>query len=625
MGDSVEEMADALEEEPTHEAAASSKNQGEAGEEEDQLAAATAEASRPAPSAPAVQDNAPKSEDIFMLARQQNFTVASKLLEAYPHLWHARDLDGGHSLLHWAALVGNKEFCKDALDREMIPVDAQATNLQTPLMWAVLRGHVRTARLLLEHKADMRLRDSLGATAMMISIQHAAYPCMLLLMARGDKGQLCADTDKNGCGSTHWAAYKGDVTALKLLNYFGADLLALDNAGMQPMHRAVFGSQTGVVEFLMELKADPLLRNNEGKNCLDIAESQGDIGMQNLFKKLLRKGKAAGKEPKDLEMNAMSEESSEKKSFGQMMQSTMKDKSMHKVFPLFWLVCVSLGLFQYIMDLRSTSYKVAPYASMFFELGIPLSLAIFAFTALGDPGKVPPKTPGNSGVEDIMRALDSPEEHVVDMSRLCTTTWVLKGLRSKYCTQTGAVVQEFDHYCIWLNCAIGRDNHRPFVLLAVTEFLTQLSHLYLLWAMARELVTVPGMGSWIFGVCTSYPLLALMFFLHAFTAPWVFMLFLHQSRLVAMNLTTNEMMNAGRYEHFWTSVGTGFRMQKVYRNPFNKGNMMKNCLDFWWTRRRAHFGPVQALDAQAAAKMSGKSCCANHAHGHGGHGHGHGH
>jgi len=263
---------------------------------------------KPAPAAPAApapaQDMAPKSSDIFMLARQQNFTVATKLLEAYPSLWSARDEDG-HSLLHWAALVGNKDFVTLALSRG-IPVDACASNLQTPLMWAVLRGHTATARILLEEKADMRIRDSLGATALIISIQHACYQSMLLLMHRGDKRAMVADTDKNGCTPGHWGAYKGDLTALKLLEYFGADLLVLDNQGMQPLHRAVFGSQGQVVEHLMDRKADPMVRNLDGKNCIDIAESQHDLSMQALFKRLL---KAKGKNT-DSSSNVVMDESS---------------------------------------------------------------------------------------------------------------------------------------------------------------------------------------------------------------------------------------------------------------------------------------------------------------------------
>jgi hypothetical protein len=526
-------------------------------------------------------------------------------------------------LLHWAALVGNKDFVKLALEKG-IPVDTSATNLQTPLMWAVLRGHTATARVLLESKAEIRAKDSLGATALIIAIQHACYLSMLLLIHRGggDKVPLMADNDKNGCSSAHWAAYKGDLTALRLLEYFGADMLALDGQSMQPLHRAVFGSQGQVVEFLVERKADPMLRNSDGKNCLDIAESQGDLGMQALFKRLLKNKKHV-----DSNSNAVMDSSSatasekpskeeRKKGIMMQLQGVMKDKAMHIVFPVFWLVCVSLALFQYLMDLRATSYSVAPHASLFFEIGVPCTLVIFAITALGDPGKVPPKPRGNSGVEEITKAVDSPDEHVVDISRLCTTTWVLKGLRSKYCTQTGAVVEEFDHYCIWLNCAIGRDNHRPFIILAMSEFLVQVSHIYLCWCMSKELVNVPGVGTWLFGVCTAYPLLAICFIVHCFTAPWVFMLFLHQARLVATNLTTNEMINAGRYEHFWTTVTImPGRMQKAYRNPFNKGGVWKNCLDFWWLRNRKHFGPTDVINNAAKACQSG--CCENHGHGHG--------
>eukprot|EP00971_Amphidinium_carterae_P050022 985811-Amphidinium_carterae.1 len=34
-----------------------------------------------------------------------------------------------------------------------------------------------------------------------------------------------ADVDKNGCSAVHWAAYKGDLTSLKLLDYFGAEIV----------------------------------------------------------------------------------------------------------------------------------------------------------------------------------------------------------------------------------------------------------------------------------------------------------------------------------------------------------------------------------------------------------------
>mmetsp|Transcript_59323 Transcript_59323/g.94176 ORF Transcript_59323/g.94176 Transcript_59323/m.94176 type:complete len:652 (-) Transcript_59323:80-2035(-) len=574
--------------------------------------------------------SAPKASDIFMLARQQNFAVATKLLENYPHLWVARDEDG-HSLLHWASLVGSAEFVEKALENHL-EVDALANNLQTPLMWAALRGHCRAARVLMEHKADLQLKDSLGATPLIIAVQHAMYQTMLLLMARGNKAALIADKDKNGCTSAHWAAYKGDLTALRFLAYFGADLCALDNAGMQPLHRAAFGSQSSVIEFLLENKADPLLRNGDGKTCLDIAESQADISMLSTLKRLMNKGKST-------DANETPAEGKQKKLLAKRIQEAMQDNRAHILFPIFWVVCVSLAMVQYLTDLRPIAWSIAPNASMCFEFGVPLSLLVFAITAFGDPGKVPARPIGNSGVEEIMRKLNSPSQEAVDMSRLCTTTWVIKGLRSKYCVQTRAVVDEFDHYCIWLNCAIGKSNHRPFIILAVCECFTQCCHIYLMWSLTGTLVTAQGLGSWLYGVIIGYPLLALMFVLHCFTAPWVCMLFLHQTRLVLMNLTTNEMMNAGRYEHFWTLVEVGpNRMQRIYRNPFNKGGWLRNFLDFWWFRNRSLQGPPEVLNKVipqnhghshgSNSQSHGHSCqngsCPHHGHDHGRPSHGHG-
>merc|ERR1712217_517227 len=101
--------------------------------------------------------------------------------------------DDGHSLLHWGALVGNSMFCKVALAKGN-PVDALANNQQTPLMWAVLKNHIQTARVLIDAKAELQAHDSLGATPLMIAIQHKNYHSVLLLMSRG-KDKIVLDTD----------------------------------------------------------------------------------------------------------------------------------------------------------------------------------------------------------------------------------------------------------------------------------------------------------------------------------------------------------------------------------------------------------------------------------------------
>jgi hypothetical protein len=498
-----------------------------------------------------------------------------------------------------------------------------ANNKQTPLMWAVLRGHTESARILLDGKANVQHKDSLGATALMIAIQHRQYEPLLILLNRGDKVALLADKDKNGCSPAHWAAYKGDLKSLQLLDYFGADMCSLDNQKMLPLHRATTASQHQVVQFLLEKQCDPNLRNADDESCLDIAVKNNDQAMQTVLKALASKKPHSGGEVQfgndalDLERGTGS--GKDKDSGLGAIKSAFTDKGAQKMFPCFWLICVSLAVFEYIVDLRKTSYTVAPYASMAFELGVPLSLACFFLVALSDPGKVPSKARGNSGVEEIMRALDGPmpsDGKGPDINRLCTTTWVLKGLRTKYCAQTGACVEEFDHYCVWLNCAIGKGNHRQFVLLALVEFLTQVQHLYVNYHLSTSLYPYETFGAWLYGMFTGYPLFILISVAHCLTAPWVLMLFIHQSRLIVMNMTTNEMLNAHRYEHFWVaSSGMGGRMQKSYRNPFTKGGFVANCLDFWVTRRRSE-----------TPNMDATGCCShNHGHSHGGDAHGHAH
>ena len=74
----------------------------------------------------------------------------------------------------------------------------------------------------------------------------------------------------------------------------------------------------------------------------------------------------------------------------------------------------SQTLFQYLVDVRPVSYSLAPKAAFLFELGVPISMAIFAWVALSDPGKLPTRVEGHFCVGELMRDLDggSPENGV---------------------------------------------------------------------------------------------------------------------------------------------------------------------------------------------------------------------
>jgi len=150
----------------------------------------------------------------------------------------------------------------------------QCNNGQTPLMWALTTGHLSVVRELMDAGADMHIKDSLGATPLMIATQHTGHERYQLLMLLVHKGgqEVLANRDVNGCTTMHWAAWKGDLTALKLLDGFSADLNVLDGSGMTPLHRAVMAGQPRVVPFLLECSADPSQQTTEGKTAFDLAQ-----------------------------------------------------------------------------------------------------------------------------------------------------------------------------------------------------------------------------------------------------------------------------------------------------------------------------------------------------------------
>jgi len=537
------------------------------------------------------------STDVFTLARAGDFDKVLELLETSPELWHKVD-DDSHTLIHWGALAGNFSFMQKGLSAG-VAVDAKSTNGQTALMWAVIRGHIDACRVLLQARANPRAQDSLLATPLILATQYGQHGCIFLLCQRVPSEKLLEDVDVNGCSALHWAAYKCDGTTIRLFGYFDLDFGTVDNDGMTLLHRMAQGRKGNrdLTEFLLDKKVDPMRRDKEGRTPLGMAEENTDMNFAYLLRVFMRK---YGYKPEDIaaattivkngEDDVRDIEASPRRQVPAKLKEDKafkSDKLMHYMAPCFWLVSVSIATLQYINDLRSASWEAAPMVALAFEIGIPLSLVLFFHTATANPGKVPPRIKSASGVEDLMRALDTVplgDGDNIQFSRLCTTTWVLKGLRTKYCTASEACIEEFDHFCGWLNCAIGRGNQRQFILLALVEVLSQYCHIYLLIRIGLYSMPYETFWQWFTTTVMAYPLLALMLFLQGVTAPMITMLLLNHLRMLAINMTTNELINVRRYDHFWEMRGEPPR--KVFVNPFSKGTMFKNCLDFWWKRKR---------------------------------------
>jgi len=271
-----------------------------------------------------------------------------------------------------------------------------------------------------------------------------------------------------------------------------------------------------------------------------------------------------------------------------------------------WIFCVSFAVLEYILDVRQLAWESfwLWLVALDFECAVLTNLVLFAYVAFGDPGVVPSNVQG--GPEAFLRALRSGQN--IPAKRLCTTTWVLKDLRTKYCKETGACVQEFDHFCDFTACAIGKKNHRVFIILLMIEPATQCCYLFLAAMIVLQTQGLPPTSvwealTWAWQAGWRYPLMVIAAGIHLGSLPFVLYQLAAQLYMIANNVTFNDLQNWERYDHLWAEPHT-----PVYLNVFSKGDFRYNCLDFWWFRQRSGAGPrgrTQVRELMEALREAG--------------------
>jgi len=342
-----------------------------------------------------------------------------------------------------------------------------------------------------------------------------------------------------------------------------------------------------LIVWLLQQGVDPGRENARGKTCMDIAKDSDNPAVLSFFDQALKAfTKASSKHtkkddytPLDLEAGSLEEEGNDVvfKEWGGYLPGGL------------WVCCVSFTVLEYILDVRQLVWEswYLRWGAFAFECLLLASVVLFFYVSRGDPGKVPLREYG-SGPETFLRALRSGQE--IPAKRLCTTTWVLKDLRTKYCKRTGACVQEFDHFCDFTVCAIGKRNHRSFIILLMIEAAAQCWYLFLcamiVWQTRGIPATVWDCPMWAWNNAWQYPLMVMGAGIHCASLPFVGYLLASQAYMIANNATMNELSNFARYDHLWVDFDTP-KLSRI----FDKGDPIRNCLDFWWYRERSEVGP----------------------------------
>jgi ankyrin repeat protein len=133
-------------------------------------------------------------------------------------------------------------------------VNAKANDKWTPLHWASnhgYRGHVQVVKELLEHGADIEAKTCSGMTPLHWACWNGHISIVIELLSRGANTE--AKESRDGNTPLHIASLCNHLPVVKALLIGGANILAVNNEGHVPVHRAVRGGRSaGVAKCLLQ-------------------------------------------------------------------------------------------------------------------------------------------------------------------------------------------------------------------------------------------------------------------------------------------------------------------------------------------------------------------------------------
>ncbi|HEX4083403.1 MAG TPA: ankyrin repeat domain-containing protein [Chthoniobacteraceae bacterium] len=187
--------------------------------------------------------------------------------------------------LHEAADVGDVEAVKRIIG-EGAKIDELNYLGAPPLQYAVARGYIEIARILVDNGADVNFRIEKGGTPLM-----GAATCLkprsieFLLSQR-------ADPNKKGIDGLFplacpfqpaVAAVDKQIECIRLLISAGARINERTDSGFTPLMKAAWFGNTQAAEELLRLGADPGLQDIRGRTAAAVASERSHDGLAKLL------------------------------------------------------------------------------------------------------------------------------------------------------------------------------------------------------------------------------------------------------------------------------------------------------------------------------------------------------
>ena len=181
--------------------------------------------------------------------------------------------DKGQAILHQASQHGHPDIIQLILSR--VNADAVDKDGSTPLHLAASEAEeLSGAQLLLDHGANLGLRNKQGQTALHLASQRGRLDFMELLLNRG---AIVDVPDNDGFTPLHLTISKVERRAAELLLKHGADIDLQNNKRQTALHLALQHSHPNIIPLLLENGANVDAQDDVGSTPLHQAISRADV------------------------------------------------------------------------------------------------------------------------------------------------------------------------------------------------------------------------------------------------------------------------------------------------------------------------------------------------------------
>ncbi len=204
-----------------------------------------------------------------------------------------------------AAQAGKVEAARLLLDQGAT-FDVSENTGYTPLMLAVRNGHLEMAKFLLDRSPRIiDAKNNVGFTALHEAADQGHPELVEFLLNRGMKADVRCDLGGTPLHNTAHGHFNTNQTryveVIKVLLAHEADVNALRRDHQTPLHRAAERGRPQIMQALLDARANPSVRDENGKTALDLAIAGNHSECAALLRSAIQKETGDALVPKPLQ------------------------------------------------------------------------------------------------------------------------------------------------------------------------------------------------------------------------------------------------------------------------------------------------------------------------------------